>query len=512
LRILLLPLDDRPCNRQFPLELGRMAGARVVVPPKRLLGWFTRAGRCEELGEWLLLRAGDAQAAIVSADMLCCGGLVASRLPHAAQATALARLGRLREVKRRSPGAKLYVFSTIMRLAPTLAREEDRQAHDDLAAFGRLGGKERLSGEEARALGEACARPGGEKVEGYLAARARNLAVNRALIGLAAEGVVDYLVIGQDDAAETGLHVAERQELVRIARDGNLGSARIEFLAGADEIGMSLVSRAVMEARGLRPRAALFYSSPERRRRALDCEDRPLEENAAAHLRCAGVRLARRGETEFVLLVHNAGSAERAVSRIARLVESKARVALADVASPNGSDAELVERLLAAGLAGRLASYAAWGTAGNTLGTVIAQSCLALAGGEREERARLEFLLCRFLDDYLYQRRVRPRLARDMAKLGCSSLDLGRGWRSAEEGARRLLSRRIPAVAQAILQGASGREGLAWRLAGWGAGLPWRRIFEIELGVSISSSGVRSCRGRRSDRRGSGGRSRGQSS
>ena len=489
----------------------------MLVPPKRALGWFTRPGRCRELAEWLLAKAGEVEAMVVSADMLCYGGLIASRLPGLDRESARARLKTLEALKRRRQAAPLYVFSTIMRLAPTLARERDRQRHQDLLTFARLCGEEGRPRDRKAALA-ARNRLGENAIAEYLAARARNLSINEELIDLAGRGLIDYLVIGQDDAASTGLHLAERKALEQAARARGLlpsgragaGADRIAFLAGADEMGLTLVCRAVCQRQGRRPRGSVSYSSPAGRRRVPSYEDRTLEQSAREHLLCAGARpfeateASRRARRpDFLLFVHNSrapGAGPRLARRVVGALEAGETVGVADVAAPNGADPDLAEALLASGLAGRLASYAAWNTAGNTLGTAIAQACLRLvAPPPAGEQAHLEFLLSRFLDDYLYQAVLRARLDRKLAALGRPSLRLGAGWREAEELARRLLAPEVPGAAQAILQGLGrGPRGLAGRgarLARWRVRLPWRRTFEIALQLNISASSFTRTRG-----------------
>lgn len=47
--IALIPLDDRPCNTRFPLEIVRIAGGEILLPPRELLGGFTRPARSKDV-------------------------------------------------------------------------------------------------------------------------------------------------------------------------------------------------------------------------------------------------------------------------------------------------------------------------------------------------------------------------------------------------------------------------------------------------------------------------------
>jgi len=81
--IVYVPLDDRPVTRQLPERmLGRIAGVRVVEPPRAMLGSYLTFGRPGEILAWLNRDAPrTASEYVLSSDMLAYGGLVASRVP-----------------------------------------------------------------------------------------------------------------------------------------------------------------------------------------------------------------------------------------------------------------------------------------------------------------------------------------------------------------------------------------------------------------------------------------------
>ena len=66
--------------------------------------------------------------------------------------------------------------------------------------------------------------------------RARNHAVNRAMIEWLGEGVFDYLVVPQDDTADYGWNIAEARSLQALIRAKGLAGRTITY-PGADEIG-----------------------------------------------------------------------------------------------------------------------------------------------------------------------------------------------------------------------------------------------------------------------------------
>ena len=78
--IALLPLDNRPCNLQFPAQIAAIGGAQLLAPPVNRLGQFNQRADCDALRAWLD-DLPEVSALIVSIDMLAYGGLVASRKP-----------------------------------------------------------------------------------------------------------------------------------------------------------------------------------------------------------------------------------------------------------------------------------------------------------------------------------------------------------------------------------------------------------------------------------------------
>ena len=78
-KILLLPLDERPCNFKFPL-LMPSADIRIIRPPRELLGNKKIPADCKEIARWVIDNVRDVYAVILSMDMLIYGGLVPSRL------------------------------------------------------------------------------------------------------------------------------------------------------------------------------------------------------------------------------------------------------------------------------------------------------------------------------------------------------------------------------------------------------------------------------------------------
>lgn len=510
MRVALVPLDDRPVCLQYPEMLAPLAHARVEAPPRHLLGRFTTPGDAAAIGRWLAaLDLSTIDALIVSVDMLAYGGLVASRVHAVDDATALARLQVLRDLRARRPDLPIYGFSVITRLAPT-ADGASEAWRTQLARWAEIAadaaGDPVLAQEQAALEREVPALA----LADYKAARARNLRVNRASLDLLADGVFTHLVLSQDDARPRGVHVAERESLARVIGERKLTS-RSGLQPGADEVAMLLLARAVLAHHGLRPSLQPVYSTEAARTMVAPFEDRPLHETVRFQIATAGAAVIDGVAADLALFVfasrHDEGRAEAFAGQVAAAVDAGRPTVVADVdpvGDVQGASVPFTEALLARGVAPRLAAYASWNTAGNTIGTAIPHGLLHYAGMALAARCRseawhaaaaaqLRFLLHRFVNDYAYQGVVRRDVNATLRREGRSALWLNE---HADETASAIALALTPYVArlEARLADAPVRLGpangavLEARLNGVGAlavGLPWARTFEARIEVPV---------------------------
>jgi hypothetical protein len=182
-------------------------------------------------------------------------------------------------------------------------------------------------------------------------------------------------------------------------------------------------------------------------------------------------------------------SPEEFVRALVRTLDGGRPVALADVAYVNGSDLALGALLRRQPQAPGLAAYGGWNTAGNTLGTVLAQGvirAIALqAGPTREQRAaHLEFLFLRFLDDEMYQGRERTRcMMEDLPAMGIAPTMERLPDGKAPEVESRVNDRL--ACAAADLRGLFVDSKLARDVRVGRVRLPWQRLFEVGFDVKV---------------------------
>lgn len=448
----LVPLDDRPVCLAQAARLAGRADLGLVTPPPGLLGHRQAPGDPEALLAWLGEHLGAVDAWVLSLDMLVYGGLLASREPREAEATCRARLDSLARLLEGRGARPCFGFSVIRRFASTVL------VRADLAEW------------EAR------------HQEPDLAGRVRNHQVNRKALELVAAGHLEFLSLLQEDCQPTEALDSEHGALrERIAA---LGVAeRTGITPGADEGARVLLARAVATLAGRTPTVALHLSSTPGSARVARYENVPLAASARGQLRAAGAReVAPGAAADLELFVwcpdreprdqwldpedtSPGGGGHPFFREIRRAVDRGKRVVVADVADANGASRDYYAGLLAEDLAA-VSGYAAWNTAGNSLGCALSQGLLPGPGGD--------VLVERYLEDVAYQMVVRPLARRWVAEeLGADEWDLDPHARARTEdflGHRlRLFWRDSPFAALTELP--------PHELAR----LPWGRLFDLEV-------------------------------
>lgn len=420
--ILLVPLDSRPASGQFAQMIARIAGEDLRMPPYESLGRFVSPGSPEEILQWLSGQdLAKIRTLVVSADMICYGGLIGSRENKATQELAMLRLKKLFEIRKRAPGLKLYVFSSTMRLAPTATRSA-APWRMKLARYAELKDMaDRLKLERVRPEMEAnkASLPLGV-IESYEATRRRDHAVQRALVQAASTGQIDFLVIGQDDAKPYGPHVPETEALRALVK--KLGAEKsVYFCEGIDQHANVLVSRSLARRAGWMPRVRVVYSDPSGAKRFANFESKPIEASLADQIVASGGQVAKEGEEYDYSLYLNTPERRPEMFKewldsLKGEIEQGLPVAVADInLAKNGTaDPELFDALWQDARLMRLLAYAGWNTAGNTMGTTVPAANVYLLARKlnvdplKRELAQREFLLHRFVNDFAYHKYTRP--------------------------------------------------------------------------------------------------------
>jgi hypothetical protein len=488
-RIAFIPLDDRPATELFPQQITAICGSQLELPPQRMLGHFTTPGDADALERWLLdLDTRGLSAVVISSDMLAYGGLVASRTPATPIADARARLRILTRFHELHPSLPVYVFGTIMRLAPTETPESEPYL-EALTNYARLAGAPHLTGDDKAALAESRSKIPDRAFWDYIGARARDLETDEQLITLAAKGDITWLALTQDDAGSPdGLQAYEQRRLVGLASQLGM-SGRVLFNPGADEMGMVAVTRATEEALGWSPRVRILYSSPRGPQLQDPLEDVPVGQTVETLARALRMPVVATGQ-DFTLDVFTPLTPIELRSyyfgRLAKRLYDGEPIALADITFIDddiGEERVEPEALQGANVAALPMAFASWNTTANTAGTALsAAACSALARhfGHAATDAQTTFLFDRYVDDYAYRLLVRPELNADLRSAGFDTFALGDASSYAESQVRH----RLWPLAVDWFDANFAPAG--WKQSELSMYLPWQRTFEVQINADLT--------------------------
>ena len=480
-RILFIPLDDRPCCLDMMERIAALSSCRLLSPPRQLLGHFQRPGQPSAILDWLETQ--DPRLALVaSVDMVTWGGLIASRHPDSDLLEAQRCFQRFCDIQQARSGEAL-VFKTLLRTAPTQTTPEEVDQAEQIVALSRLSfllKKNRMSpqGRSIQAAIEQIKESiSPEVLARYLSVRERNHRFDSQVVSQA--HLFSALLVAMDDCQTEGWNLLERERLEKQALEEGKD---VDFYPGTDESAALLLSRLLAPDTGVEP----VWGHPHLSLTQTRYEDRPL--GALLHAQVQAARLRQGRCRRKLFLYGRMGSQKEAAQQgVVSRTDSQAledflrqlQVALdegdscvvADLAFANGGDLGLVEALIERGLASRLTGYSAWNTAGNTLGTALANLTLYPdSPDEEQDRARKILLWERLTDDAFYQSRFRFRLKKE----------LGPGLTLADEElkkAHQLLAVEFHKFAEELWSRLFPEEPIT----PFTVTLPWGRLFEVAI-------------------------------
>ncbi|MEV3325245.1 DUF4127 family protein [Paenibacillus larvae] len=438
-KILYVPLDERPCNYDFPNFLSSGSAFSLERPGRELMGLKKEPGEAERIWEWLFEHVKDADGAILSLDTLIYGGIVPSRLHEMTIEECNNRLQRIRKLKELNPQLQIYAFHLIMRCPSYSSHDEEPDYYEqwgrEIFRQGFIRHKIEIgiaTEEERKELQAIEAVLPEAVVKDYKNRRSVNREMNKQAIELVQGNMIDFMIIPQDDSAPYGLTAIDQQYVREYIEALGLQLC-VYMYPGADEIGCTLLARMINQYLGRKPLIYPRFSSIEGPFITPTYEDRDLLETIKYQVMAAGGLLCTScTEADLVLCVNTPGDRmmeacaqnDRGIGynvfrTIIELVETadyivhylKKPCMIADVAFINGGDLELLQLLRDKKLLFKLAAYAGWNTSSNTLGTCIAQGMLYSVYGNTQ--SHLDFLSLRYVEDAGYCSFVRTYMCKN---------------------------------------------------------------------------------------------------
>ncbi|WP_170138797.1 DUF4127 family protein [Oceanobacillus chungangensis] len=453
-KLALIPVDARPVTYDLPKELAMVADWQLLTPPKSVLGFLKEPADFTELFQWMQAVSPQVEGIIVSIDMILYGGLVPSRINNDSKSIIEERLSQFIKIKEIYPAIEIMAFSSTMRLSNSYVNQEEKDYWDQY-------GKEiwsysyhyhrylkYQSDEDEIIFSSMKAKIPEWILEDYLQTRERNFHINQSLIDYVQQEIIDLLVFPQDDTSEYGLNIMEQEKLQEKVVRLNLHE-KIYIYPGADEVASVLTARLIYQLEEeIVPTFYPVYSGIKGSLSTAMYEDRPLQESVKGQIYAFGSHTVdgpedanlilgvnvpgrKQGDLALQLYLHDVDTNDRNIgewiSRLNHYYKQGKQIAIADVAYANGADLAMTPRLLSAFSLKQLAGYAAWNTAGNTIGTVVAQAALvhlANKKGNDTKKKKETLLLIRLLDDYLYQTIIRQEVRKAVIEENVSSRDL----------------------------------------------------------------------------------------
>ncbi|MTI80572.1 MAG: DUF4127 family protein [Firmicutes bacterium] len=498
INIMYVPLDQRPVNLNYVTGTVDAAADNVITPPLELLPHKRNPGEIGKLWQWVFENGKQADYIVLSADTMVYGGLTPSRIHNISEDVLTERLANFDKIKELNPDAKLFVFDTIMRTHKqntSLAEPDYYGIYGskifEITALWDKGEVQDLTSVEEKHLRKLLDSVPQEVLKDYMDRREKNSTVNSKLVEKTYDGVIDHLVLCRDDTSSYSQSSREYRVLAEMARD--LPRNKFTAIAGADEVGLLLLTRAVNEMNNQKPAVYTRYANGVGGMTIPRYEDYEVWKSVRDHINAAGCLPAYTPkEADLILAVNTpengvtgeAGSVKNMVkdsevinafvNDIGVYIGRGHRLAVADIAFNNGSDNSLMAELASANLLEKLTAYAGWNTAGNSLGYALGQGVLA---GYMEEKEAQHILAVRLLDDWGYQANVRSDIQRNLVK----EVDLTKFNIQDKEALMRA------AVKAKLMQFAD--ENLdQFNIEGIYVTFPWNRTFEIYLRLNEVSS------------------------
>ncbi len=498
-KIVLLPLDERPCNYDFPYKLFHETEISVVRPEMSIMGVKKKPGDIKAIQEFLLKECRDADGLVISIDTLLYGGIVPSRLHHDKVETLTKRLSVLKTIKQENPKIKIYAFDLIMRCPQYSSSDEEPDYYEEcgleIFKYGFIKHKMSLNiatKEEVKLFNQLSFNK--DYLDDFLKRRKINATLNLESLTYLKDNIIDFLIIPQDDAAEYGW-TAMDQILIRKQIEKDHLQLRAYMYPGADEVTNSLMSKMLCEIKNVKPLVYIKYPVFSAPLTIPSLEDRYLDTTIKYQILAAGgLVVSSIDEADIVLCVNapadqmisapyqleNKGRGFTTQRNLVEFIEfidylvhvKKKPTIVADVAFGNGGDIELLNLLEQKSLTMELAAYAGWNTSSNTLGTCIPHGFVHLLYGNTLNHR--SFLAHRYIEDIGYCSVVRRYITENRLKdydFNYFYVKDQRGIISkiVQEELKKFIKQYIPS--------------LVHHVKFKDVYMPWRRMFEVGLDI-----------------------------
>ena len=496
-KIVLLPLDERPCNYLFPQKLFSHDDIEIALPKN--LGDKKISADLNEIDKFLTNECKDATGLIISLDTLLYGGLVPSRIHNEKEDTLKERLQILRDIRRENPSLIIYAFNIIMRCPNYSSSDEEPDYYEnygrEIHEIGAAMHKSHLGVENILPLDEIIEKVPDRYLNDYISRRKVNKALNLASLELVKDKTVDTLVVPQDDSCKYGYAAIDQRE-IRKAIIKNCLEDKVLMYPGADEVELTLISRMINVLKGSKPKIYIKYATDAARNIIPLYEGNMLSGTLKYHILSAGCQLTESHELADIIMAVTApaGNMEEAINQPSkfpeyyaerniaemfdfikdRLAEGKI-VTIADNAYANGGDLQIIRLLNANNLLMKVDGYAGWNTSANTVGTAIAEAVDSYHFKLTQKHQN--FLGLRYIEDAGYCSVVRQQIANELQKYGMNYFDV----KEKDGIVSEIVKEKLEEFIKNELSSISTNLQISKLI------MPWRRMFEVDITVKYEN-------------------------
>ncbi|MCE5285919.1 MAG: DUF4127 family protein [Pelosinus sp.] len=510
LTVILVPLDSRPPCTQFVEELAHIAGIKVITPEPELLDNYKTPANREALRIWLRQTSKEADAAIISIDMLIHGSLVASRLSNGTAQDTDDVLKLLTDIHNENPAFKMYAFSIIPRLL--IADSQENAAYQkDMLTFSLL--KDYIStfenSQDIKKLAALEEKIPADIINHYISIYEQNTQLNSALMNMVEQGILSSLIIGQDDGSPFGLPNMSKQKLEHILQGRPTLANKIFITRGTDEVALTMLGHIVSQSTDYKPRIYVTYSSPEAPQITMPFMPNTVATTVEEKIRIAGgLQVYDPNQADYTLYIHvgtpnNNSARKTATEQIKNLLKQNHKISLVDLTENFQYAETLLPELVAENIdITKLIAYAGWNSTSNSIGTAITQASMFTKTLRSQPdtpellslyQSNLEFLIARFLDDLYYQKEINPFINKQLGRLHIDPYNLGAHYNQTNYIIQKLMFGEAYWLFQKslsnhpfIIETKQGSQKILITDLDIETYLPWQRTFEIWLKPRLS--------------------------
>ena len=517
--IALVPLDSRPPCSTLVAHNGRTAGINILLPPPASTDYYTQPANRSEIRQWLQDILPQTDAAIISVDQLLYGSLLASREKPASLEQIHELLDFLTELHQQNPQKPLYLFSILPRMHPP-ANIENWQDRKNLLEWSRVTDQLALAQEENQEPAkidqllqqqqELEQLIPAEQLTLYQDIYRNNNYLNSQLAQMTKKGIIQQLVLGQDDGEPFSLPNLELRKLTQYIQQQQLPPSQVSISHGADELALNILASIVVAQSGTSPTFYLDYNAPNTSEQILPYMAVPLSTSIEEKLNLSGAQAVATPQAADIIFFVSWGAPETlgqrqaSAKRIKNYLAQGKEVALVDLSQHFVAHEALLPILLAEAVpVESLIAYSGWNTASNSLGTALAQSEIyhtALRTKDQSQQNSICYsniinLNNRLLEDYYYLKDAIDIVNSNLKKAGYTNvydLDLEHNYQWSQSMLTQIMNQRLTdfaahtSVSQPfVLNLPPGPQKFQIRQLQGDYSFPWPRTFEIRLETTL---------------------------